>query len=127
MVQTNQLKEDAEKLTTMSKFEISAIINGGTFDRGDNRVACMKELNTLRNDYVHPKVRNIPIEISEISETESHYIVEMELSGKHLKCLVIDRISKFWFPKDAVSVVAKCTEFYNLVIHKAEVKIFCRL
>lgn len=102
-----------DKLDSLSKFELVAKINGKEFKPGNSRVAAMKELITLRNSYVHPKLNKIPIEVESITEKKEHHIVNLSLGGKILTNLDIDKSSKFWFPKDAYKMLKKCTEFYN--------------
>ncbi len=61
---SKHLHESLDKLGPLGKYELVARINRCDFDFGDSRVAAMKELITLRNEYAHPKVNKIPIEIS---------------------------------------------------------------
>lgn len=102
-----------DKLDSLAKFELVAKINGKDFDSGNSRVAAMRELMTLRNSYVHPKLNKIPIEVSSIDETEEHQVVKLSLTGKKLMNLGIDKNSKFWYPNDAYKALKKCTDFYN--------------
>jgi hypothetical protein len=58
------LYSDLEKLQTLNKFELFALVNGTPLDRGRNEYARMLQVVKLRNEFFHPKRAVITIENS---------------------------------------------------------------
>src|SRR5262245_29195615 len=53
------LYEDLEKLGTLNKFELFALLRGNPLDRGCDIFGKMKEVWKLRNDFFHPKAKEL--------------------------------------------------------------------
>jgi hypothetical protein len=59
---SSSLLEDIDKIGTINKFEIFALIHGSTVNRGDGRYSKIREVIKCRNAFVHPKNLMVPVE-----------------------------------------------------------------
>lgn len=55
------LAEDIDKLKTLNKFEVFALIHGKAINRGDNRYERLRQVVKCRNDFVHPKGTSVGV------------------------------------------------------------------
>ncbi len=59
---SSSLTEEIDRVSTLNKFEVFALTQGKTIDRGDHRYAGAKQVIKCRNDFVHPK--NLRVQIN---------------------------------------------------------------
>lgn len=110
------LREDLDRMPTLSKYDASLRLRGfGGLDRGRSEVQKVVELVRARNDFVHPKGRNIKTDIGALKERGKLVTMPMELHGEIWKGLGIPRRSLFWSAESALSVLKALAEFLGYV------------
>lgn len=108
------LREDLDKLTAIGKLDVFAKIKQQKgIDRGRNEVAKIKELIKMRNDYVHPKTKNIDVDISGTENLKEHFTVNLSIDGEEWENLKIPKRAMFWSGASAEVVIKTATDFYN--------------
>ena len=101
------LAGDVDKLPFLSKFELSAsrIPGAQVLDRGRIEVAAVVELKTLRDTYVHPKVKKQPL----VQVSQGHY----ETESKTTSYLGLSYNPAGWRREAAVSAARAANSFFN--------------
>lgn len=98
--------DDIEKLPFLSKFEyFLSKLNESSFDRGCKEIQAIAELKSIRDFYVHPKVKKGKYE----HVGDNYYVVEY---GK-TKQLGFPRASNEWSREHAIVALKAVCDFYN--------------
>jgi hypothetical protein len=58
---SKSLYSDMEKLKTLNKYEVYALVNGTPLDRGSKIYEMMKSVISRRNNFIHPKRVQVPV------------------------------------------------------------------
>jgi hypothetical protein len=100
--------DDLDKLSFLSKYEffLNRIGRSAKFDRGCSEVQAVAEIKTIRDSYVHPKVRKAPLEKVAANVWDSDFGAT--------KLLQLPRKSALWSPVHAVRVLSAANSFFNL-------------
>lgn len=67
---SKSLYNDIEKLGTPLKFELFCILNNKKFDRDNFLYAKIKDVVRCRNEFVHPKPKDVDYQINENDDIE---------------------------------------------------------
>ena len=67
----------------------------------------------MRNDYVHPKTKNIDVDISDIKDLDEQVAVNLSIDGEEWKSLKIPKRAMFWSGASTEVVIKTATDFYN--------------
>ena len=112
--------KELEKLPPLTKMDTALRLRTQgevELDRGDNRVAKMKDLITLRNDFVHQKQRVIPADCTMTQNPE-----EIRVSFDSKSCvyqnLRVSKIGSEWSSGDAEEVAKAAFDFFDLIFRK---------
>ncbi|EGQ9216873.1 hypothetical protein F8Y87_25045, partial [Vibrio alginolyticus] len=102
-----QFFDDIDKLPFLSKFEfyLSKVNPGQRFDRGAEVVQKVRELKTIRDGYVHPKVKKSKYEKVSLNTWDADYGNTPQLK--------FPRAPKKWHAKHAISALKAVNDFYN--------------
>jgi hypothetical protein len=102
-----QFANDVDKLPFLSKFELFlGRVSKTPFDRGCKIVQSVSELKSLRDKYVHPKVKKlVPVQIQ-----PHHYSVEAEKT----KQLGISHNPSAWRREIGLKSAQSANDFFNL-------------
>lgn len=106
---------DLDKLTPISKIEIFLKLNGveNGINHGDHKIQKIKELIQVRNSYVHAKSKTIHTEMGLPENSNTHWVLPMELDGEHYRSLRIPKSSMFWNDVNALEVLKTTLDFYK--------------
>ncbi|MCL2914289.1 hypothetical protein L2725_10970 [Shewanella corallii] len=89
------------------------------------------EVIRLRNEFVHPKIKNIKTEVGKMEDMGSHYALPMDLIGEQWKALNIPKRGLFWDADSAKTVLTCISQFMKYIFHellkKTNVEIQCTL
>jgi len=61
---SSSLIDELDRLSTLNKFEVFALMHGKSIDRGDDRYSRAKQVIRCRNEFVHPKGLMVEIQSS---------------------------------------------------------------
>ncbi|EPV2532126.1 hypothetical protein ACV28K_004712 [Vibrio alginolyticus] len=102
-----QFFDDIDKMPFLSKFEffLNKVNPSQKFDRGALVVQRVKELKTIRDSYVHQKVKKSKYEIISSTVSEADYGCTEQLK--------FPRAPKKWRSEHAVSALKAVNDFYN--------------
>ena len=102
-----QFASDVDKLPFLSKFELFlGRVSQTPFDRGCKVVQSVSELKSLRDKYVHPKVKKLlPVQVQ-----PHHYVVEAEKT----KQLGISHNPRGWRREIGLLSAQSANDFFNL-------------
>lgn len=102
-----QFYDDVERLPFLSKFEffLARIDDGQRFDRGCSEIQSISELKSIRDLYVHPKVKKARYEL--ISENV------WDADFGYTKQLAFPRDQGRWNREHAVLALKSVNNFYN--------------
>ena len=103
------LLDDLEKLKTINKFEVFALVHGKPLDRGNDLYKRMLMTIRLRNDFVHPK--DTKVEFASTGEKNEPQIVE-KLSGNRSYPTSLD----FFEPRHGIDLVRDILAFVSWVV-----------
>jgi hypothetical protein len=98
------LAEDLEKLKTINKFEVFALVLGKPLDRGNDLYKRMLQTIRLRNDFFHPK--ETKVEFASARETAGPQIIERP-SGSRSYPTSLD----FFEPKHGIDLIRDILAF----------------
>ena len=117
---SKKMRNDLDRLPALSKMEAYSLLENVScnFDRGDNRVQKVSELIQARNDFVHPKSRNISSDIGEPQDGGDVWILPMGLEGVQYKELKIPKCALFWNADNSFSVLKTVFDFYEYIFEK---------
>lgn len=102
--------DDIEKLPFLSKYEffLQSKFQNKRFDRGVTQIQKIKELKTLRDFYVHPKVKK-----SKYERIGEH---SWDASYGHTNTMQLPRDPSRWKIKHAIDALKGVNEFFNLYL-----------
>lgn len=105
--------DDLERLPTLSKIEVSLRMSSleVRLDRSRNEVRMINELIQARNDFVHPKVAQIPVELGDWDETETEVRWPILMSPNAREATGIPKEALFWNADHAVTAFRAVTDF----------------
>ena len=109
-----RLEEDVESMKPISKFDLYLRFSAPdkSLDRGDTRLAKIVELIKLRNEFVHPKVTDMPADFGLLVEKTDVTEWPMEFTSPIFQNIGIPKISMFWSPTNAESALSAVLAFY---------------
>jgi hypothetical protein len=102
---STSLYRDLEKLQTLNKYEVFALVHQLPLDRSNDIYGKMKTVVGLRNDFFHPKQAMV-----ELADTESG-IREETVSGRILPAAL-----DFLDPRHAIPIVGDILRFISWVV-----------
>jgi len=105
--------DDLERLPTLSKIEVCLRMSSpeARLDRGRNEIRVISELIHARNDFVHPKVTNIPVEFGVWDETETHVKLPILMAPKIREATGIPKEALLWNADHATTAFGVVTDF----------------
>lgn len=110
---STKLGEDLDRLPLLSKFDVYlkfATPDKG-LDRGDDRVSKIAELIGIRNEFVHPKVTEIDVELGALTDVGNSIAWPMEITPKVWPATQIPKPPMFWSAMHAESAFNAVTRF----------------
>ena len=110
---SRKLQAELDKMPVLAKFEVVAELNSGEIDRGAAPVQKVQELVGVRNSFVHPKSKSIPMEVGPREDRGTHWAVNFAFDADPSTILKIDRSAMFWFARDARSALSAVVDFFN--------------
>ena len=116
---SSRMSQDVDKLSVLAKFELFTKFANpdAEFDRGSSTIQRIQELIRARNDFVHPKTKPIPTDITGFGPNESgQWAMPFELTGEKHGCLGIPKRSMFWNADNAESVLRATIAFLKFMI-----------
>lgn len=100
------LYADLEKLSTLNKFDVFALVQGKPLDRGCDTYAKMKDVWKLRNDFFHPKERLLHL------SSEPPYSILERASGTRNYPNALDVLE----PAHAIALIGDMLRFLAWVV-----------
>ncbi len=110
---STKLGDDLDRLPLLSKFDVylKFTTQDKKLDRGDDRVSKIAELIGIRNEFVHPKVTKIDVEMGELKDAGSSLAWPMEITPKIWPGTQIPKPPMFWSAVHAESAFNAVTGF----------------
>lgn len=110
-----KLSEKIDRMPALDKLSLGLRLRFNRDPRLDrNEYEIIKEVFSLRDSYVHQKVKKTTVKIS--SSTDAQKVLHK--SKKHTKKLKVPLDSDSWQIKHAIAVVKKTVEFMNFFLFK---------
>ena len=116
---SSRMLQDVDKLSVLAKFELFTTISNpdAQFDRGSAIIQRIQELIRARNDFVHPKTKPIPTDITGFGpNSNGQWAMPFELTGEKYDGLGIPKRSMFWNADNAESVFRATITFLKFMI-----------
>ncbi len=105
----NALYDDIEKVKTILKFEMFCMVKGVSLDRGNVLYARAKDIIRCRNEFVHPKPRNV---LARLTSDES----DIELVIKKTKARNYPEYFSMFEPRHSVQAIGDILSFLSWII-----------